>query len=177
MPSSKPSVAELRAVCQPAGLVGRRSGEHWAGRLYMRRLSIHATRHLVGAPVSANTLTGLMIVVGMAAAAAATIPTLWAALLAAVGIQGYLLLDCADGEVARWRRTTSPTGVYLDRVGHYVVEVALIAAVGARADGGLTSMGGWTTLGLLAAVLALLTKAETDLVAVARAAAGLPVVT
>jgi hypothetical protein len=40
MPSSRPSVAEVRAVTQPAGVMERRSDEHWAGRLYMRRLTL-----------------------------------------------------------------------------------------------------------------------------------------
>ncbi|MEU0255956.1 CDP-alcohol phosphatidyltransferase family protein, partial [Streptomyces sp. NPDC006184] len=31
---SRPSVAELRPVVHPAGVKDRRSGEHWAGRLY-----------------------------------------------------------------------------------------------------------------------------------------------
>nr|MBA3622014.1 CDP-alcohol phosphatidyltransferase family protein [Euzebyales bacterium] len=141
----RPSLTELRAVAQPPSLTGRTSAEHWAGKLYMRRLSLHATRFLVGTPVSANTLTGLMILVGLAAAAVATVPTLWAALLTVIGIQAYLLLDCSDGEVARWRGTTGPVGVYLDRLGHYVVEAALIAAIGLRADAGHPA--GWTLLG------------------------------
>ena len=170
---SKPSVAELRAVCQPTALVGRRSGEHWAGRLYMRRLSLRVTRLLVDAPVSPDGLTALMVVVGLAAAVTASLPGVGWAVVTAVAVQGYLLLDCVDGELARWRRSTSTRGVYLDRVGHYLVEAALVAAVGVRADGGPGVVGGWTTLSLLAAVFVLLNKSETDLVAVARASAGL----
>jgi len=171
----KPSLDDLRAVCQPPSLTGRASAEHWAGKLYMRRVSLHVTRLLVGTRVSANASTGLMILTGLAAAALAAVPRLWAALLAAAGIQLYLLLDCSDGEVARWRGTTGPVGVYLDRLGHYVVEAALIAAIGLRADAGHPA--GWTLLGLLGAVFVLLNKAETDLVGTARASAGLPPVT
>ena len=43
-----------------------------------------------------------------------------------------------------------------------------------RADGGWDSIGGYTTLGLLAAVLALLVRTESALVAVARLEAGKP---
>ena len=35
--SSMPTIAELRAATQPASIFARNSGEHWAGRLYMRR--------------------------------------------------------------------------------------------------------------------------------------------
>jgi hypothetical protein len=64
-------------------------------------------------------------------------------------------------------------GVYLDRLGHYLTETALPIALGIRADGGWDSIGGWTTLGLVAAVLQLLVRTETTLVNVARIEAGL----
>ncbi len=137
----------------------------------MRHASIYVTRLLLPTGISANALTWMMIVSGLAAAAIITVPALWSALLGLLLVQLYLLLDCIDGEVARWRRTTSPTGIYLDRIGHYSCEAALFAALGVRADGG--TIAGWTTLGLLGAVLALCNKAETDLVHVARAMAGL----
>lgn len=175
MPTDRPSLAELRAVCQPPALMGRRSAEHWAGRLYMRDVSLRVTRHAIGWPVTPNQLTVLMMVVGALGALVATVPTLWAAIVALLAIQVYLLLDCVDGEVARWRRVTSTAGVFLDRLGHYVVEVSLLAAVGVRADGGLGSIAGWTTLGLLAGILAAFGKLESDLVTVARASAGKPV--
>jgi phosphatidylglycerophosphate synthase len=164
----------MRAVSQPETLMGRRSAEHWAGRLYMRRISLHVSRLLVPTRVTPNQLTLLMIVVGWLGALAAAFPGVATALGAALLIQGYLLLDCSDGEVARWRGATSALGVYLDRLGHYVVEAALLIALGVRAGGGPTALSGWTTLGVLGALLAVLSKAETDLVVVARAGAGLP---
>jgi phosphatidylglycerophosphate synthase len=173
MPSSKPSVAELRAACQPAALM-RRGSEHWAGRLYMRSLSIYVTRLLVPTRITANGVTWLMIASGLLAAAVITVPALWSAIVGLLLVQLYLLFDCSDGEIARWRRTTGPVGIYLDRVGHYSCEAALLAGLGVRADAGV--IGGWTTLGLLGAVLVLCNKAETDLVHVARSLAGLPVV-
>lgn len=173
MPSSQPSVAELRAVCQPPELVGRRSAEHWAGRLYMRRLSPYVTRLALRLPVTPNGWTVVMIAVGVAGAAILAVPGLLTAVLAAIAVQLYLLLDCVDGEVARWRQATSAAGVYLDRLGHYTVEAALLIALGVRVDGGYADLGGGTMLGLLAAVLALLSKVESDLVVVARTSAGL----
>jgi phosphatidylglycerophosphate synthase len=166
---SRPSVAELRPVAQPAGLLDRESGEHWAGRLYMRRLSPYVTTVFARTSVRPDTLTGLMILVGLAGAAVLVIPGLAAAVAAALLIQIYLLLDCSDGELARWRGTTSPRGVYLDRVGHYLVEAAFLTALGARAADGAD---GWLALGLAAALGAILVKAETDLVDVARARYG-----
>ncbi|NJP65791.1 CDP-alcohol phosphatidyltransferase family protein [Streptomyces spiramenti] len=178
---SKPSVAELRPVVHPEGIKDRRSGEHWAGRLYMREVSLRWTRHLVNSRITPNQLTYLMVVAGVAAGAALLIPGIAGALLAALLIQLYLLLDCVDGEVARWRKQTSVTGVYLDRVGHYLAEAALLVGFGVRAADVFALEGAaanwlWAFLGTLAALGAILIKAETDLVDVARLRSGMPAV-
>ena len=60
--TARPSIAELRAVSQPESTVGRVSGEHWAGKLYQRHVSIYLTRALVSTPVSANAVTWSMLV-------------------------------------------------------------------------------------------------------------------
>lgn len=150
-------------MTQPASVMERRNAEHWVSLLYGRAVSLRITSVLIRTPVSADALTVAMIGIGLGGAATLLIPAWWGALLCAVLIQLYLIFDCVDGEVARWRRTTSPRGEYLDRLGHYVVEAALLAAFGWRVGGGPTS--GWTTIGLLTALLAVITKAETDLVA------------
>ncbi|MEX2487320.1 MAG: CDP-alcohol phosphatidyltransferase family protein, partial [Nitriliruptoraceae bacterium] len=135
---------------------------------------LRVTRLLVPTPVSPNALTLTMLVVGVAAAVVLAWPTWWHAAITAFGVQLYLLLDCVDGELARWRRTTSAAGVYLDRLGHHVVEAALLVALGVRAAGGPSAdWSGWHVLGALAALVAVLGKVETDLVTVARAGAGL----
>ncbi len=174
--SSTPSIAELRATTQPASLFERNSGEHWAGKLYVRRLSPHVTRRLLPTGVTPNAVTWAMIAVGVLAAGVLTLPGVLAAVAAALLIQGQILLDCVDGEIARWRRQFSPAGIYLDRLGHYVTETALPIGLGIRADGGWDELGTYTTLGLLAAVLALMVRTESALVHVARSEAGKPVV-
>ncbi|HEY1593968.1 MAG TPA: CDP-alcohol phosphatidyltransferase family protein [Thermoleophilaceae bacterium] len=170
--TQKPSLAEVKAIGQPAEIFDRHSAEHWAGRLYMRRLSPHLTRALLPTSVSPNALTGLMSVVGLAAAALLSLNGLAAALGAVLLIQLQLLLDCSDGELARVRGQSSPAGIYLDRIGHYLTEAALPIGLGIRADGGWHSLGGWTTLGLVLSVMVLLIKSETVLVNVARAESG-----
>jgi phosphatidylglycerophosphate synthase len=171
---SKPSIAELRAATQPSSIFERNSGEHWEGRVLMRRFSPYLTRLLIRTPITPNGVTWLMIVVGVLAAGALTLPGIGWAVAAFALIQAQLLLDCCDGEVARWRGVSSPTGVYLDRVGHYLTESLLPVALGIRADGGWHHLGDWTTLGLVIGVLVLWVKSETVLVHVARAESGLP---
>jgi phosphatidylglycerophosphate synthase len=164
-----PSIDELRAVAQPASVLGRPNGEHWMGRR-LRAVSIHVSRQAIRLGIGANTLTGLMIVVGLAAAAAFSAPGWWP-LLGVAGIELYLLLDCADGEVARWNRAESATGVYLDRLGHYLVEAAIPIALGLRA--GDWEVGGWLVLGMGASIGVLVSKSETDLVDMARHQSGM----
>ncbi|HWV87133.1 MAG TPA: CDP-alcohol phosphatidyltransferase family protein [Capillimicrobium sp.] len=171
--SRTPSIAELRAVTQPPEIFARNSGEHWAGRLYIRRLSPYLTRLLLRTPITPNGVTWLMILAGIAAAAVLTLPGVWPAVAAVVLIQLQILLDCSDGELARWTERRSPVGVYLDRLGHWLTEAALPIGLGIRADGGWEHLGGWTSIGLLLAVISLVVKGEGALVHIARLESGL----
>lgn len=175
---SRPSMEQLRAVAQPPEHIARYNAEHWVGALYMRHVSLYATRALLPTGISPNGVTCLMILVGLAGAAAVPFLGVWGPLLCAVAMQVQILLDCSDGEVARWRQRFSPAGIYLDRIGHYVTEAAIPVALGLRADAWSWDdpgrVGGWTVLGLLVSVVVLLNKAFTDLVIVARAKTGRP---
>jgi phosphatidylglycerophosphate synthase len=170
----KPTIAQLREVAQPPAVLSRANAEHWAGLAYGRKVSIYLTRAVLNTRVTPDGLTWAMGVCGGLAAIALSIPGLWTAVAAAALIQLQLIVDCSDGELARWRNQTGASGVYIDRIGHYVTEAGLIAALGIRAGGGWTSLDGWATVGFATAVLAVLVRAETDLVHVARAQAGLP---
>jgi phosphatidylglycerophosphate synthase len=173
---SLPTLDELRAVVQPPEKMQRRNGEHWAGRLYMRKISLRTTRLLVNSPISPNGYTYLMIVAGVLAGPALLIPGVGGAVLAAFFVQLYLLLDCVDGELARWRRQTSIVGVYLDRIGAYFAEAAFLVGLGFRASD--LHLDKWAVLGLATALCVILVKSESDLVDVARTrSGGLPAAT
>src|SRR5690606_4338761 len=165
-----PALEELREVCQPQAKLASRNGEHWAGRLYMRKISLHTTRQLVRTPVTPDQLTWTMVVCGVAAGAALMIPGLTGAILAVVLMQLFLLFDCVDGEVARWKGQNSAAGIYVDRLGAYLADAALLAGAGYRAAepgvGGSLSVGIATALGLvlLEASLVLLVAAVADAV-------------
>ncbi|WP_189111482.1 CDP-alcohol phosphatidyltransferase family protein [Streptomyces camponoticapitis] len=172
----RPSVAELRPVVHPPGVKDRRSGEHWGGRLYMREISLRVDRYLVNTRVTPNQLTYVMTVAGALAAPALLVPGIAGAVLGVLMVQLYLLLDCVDGEVARWKKQYSMTGVYLDRVAAYLCDAAVLVGFGLRAadlwgSGRIDWL--WAFLGTLAALGAILIKAETDLVGVARHQQGL----
>lgn len=171
------SIAELRAVTQPPEVRLRRNAEHWTASLYLRDLSPYLTWLLLRTSISANGVTGIMILVGWSTAAALLIPGIWGALLAVVLGQLQMLVDCCDGEVARWRRTSSPAGVFLDKVGHYSTEALIPLALGIRAAAYPLEFPAdflWTTVAALLALVIVLNKALNDMVHVARANAGLP---
>ena len=104
----------------------------------MRRFSPYLTRVLIRTPITPN---GVTVAddprSGLAAAALLTLPGIGCRRSGrSLLIQLQMLLDCSDGEVARWRGVSSPAGIYLDRVGHYLTEALLPIALGIRADGG-----------------------------------------
>lgn len=169
-----PSLSELRAKAQPDDVLARRNAEHWAGRLYLRHLSIHLTRILIPTGISANGVTWLMVIIGVAGAAILVVPAWWALLACALLMQFQVLIDCSDGEVARWRGTSSAVGIYIDRIGHYLTEGLLPIGFGIYVDGGVTEIGTFTMLGLATGFVVLLNKTFGDLVHTSRASYGLP---
>ena len=168
---AKPSIEELRAVCQPTSVTGRSNSEHWVADLYLRRLSPYLTRLLLKTPITANGVTYLMIATGVSISLALQIPGFLGLFLAFLLSQLQMLWDCCDGEIARWRETQSPKGVFLDRVGHYLTESLLPIALAWRIGEGDYEI---LFLGSLISVLVLLNKGFNDAVHVSRAYANLP---
>lgn len=167
---TKVQLEELREVIHPAGKLESRA-EHWAGRLYMRSLSLRVTRLMLGTRVSPNQITTVMVFAGVLSGVALVVPGLGGAVLSVLFMQLYLLLDCVDGEVARWRRQFSPLGVYLDRLGAYLADAAVMVGMGIRAaELGLNL---YLVASLAAAIGVLLLKSSSDLVHVARSDSGM----
>lgn len=176
---ARPTLEELRAVAQPPEVRNRKNSEHWTAQLYLRHFSIYLTVLLVRTRITANGVTALMILAGWGIAAALLIPGIWGALLALFLSQVQMYLDCCDGEVARWRGTSGPKGVFLDKVGHYTTEGLVALALGVRAMGDWRSIEtqpetayGYMLAGALLACLVLFNKALNDMVHVSRAFAG-----
>lgn len=143
----------------------------------MREFSLRIDRHLVNTRITPNQVTYVMTLAAALAAPVLLVPGITGAVLGVVMVQLYLLLDCVDGEIARWKKQYSMTGVYMDRVAAYVCDAAVLLGFGLRAadlwgSGRIDWL--WAFLGTLAALGAILIKAETDLVGVARHQQGLP---
>jgi phosphatidylglycerophosphate synthase len=173
---ARPTIAQVKAITQPEAIRGRAASEHWLNDVYLRKLSPYQTRLLLRTSITANGVTWLMIASGKLAALSLLIPGPVGATLAFFFGQYQMLLDCSDGEIARWRQTSSPAGVFLDKVGHYTAESLIPVALGIRVAGGLGSVLDlkFVVIGLVIALLVILNKALNDMVHVARAFNGLP---
>lgn len=175
-----PTLDQLREVCQPPEVRARKNAEHWTAELYLRHISIYLTAVLVRTRITANGVTGLMILFGWCMSLALLIPGIWGPLLAVVLSQVQLYFDCSDGEVARWRASQSPRGIFIDMVGHHTTEALIPIALGYRvykelSGDALTLEQAWPTLfiGACLAVLLVLNRSQSLMVHAARGMAGL----
>jgi phosphatidylglycerophosphate synthase len=175
--TKRPSVREIRQVTQPPDIVNRANSEHWLGIPYFRKVSPYLTRWFIYWGWSPNSVTFVMMAVGASAGAALLVPGVVGGMLAALLAQLQMIVDCCDGEVARWTQRYSSVGFFLDKTAHYLAEGFVPVALGLRAAGGLPVAGTdwhWAWYGALLALLVVFNKALNDAVHVARAAAGLP---
>ncbi|QGN34638.1 CDP-alcohol phosphatidyltransferase family protein [Microlunatus sp. Gsoil 973] len=99
----------------------------------VRRLSRIGTRRALRTPLTPNLITAISLGVGVAAGLLIFTghPIAW--VVAAVLLQVALIIDCVDGEVARFTRRYSAFGGWLDGIGDRIKEYLVFAAVGAVA--------------------------------------------
>jgi phosphatidylglycerophosphate synthase len=114
-------IREMREVCQQRRPT--RKGKmvwkgHWSNRFFTRYFSVYITWVFAKLAISANTVTLMMLISGAAGIVLLMPHLLWLNLLAALALEMFFILDCVDGEVARWTRKTSVRGVFLDLVSH-----------------------------------------------------------
>jgi phosphatidylglycerophosphate synthase len=173
---ARPTIAQIREISQPASVTGRSTSEHWIADLYQRRLSPYLTRILLRTSISANGVTWLMILTGASIGPALLIQGWVGIALALFLSQLQMLIDCCDGEVARWRDTKSPMGIFLDKLGHYLAESLIPICFGLRLAGfpeEPVDSSIYPYLGALLAILVIFNKGLNDAVHVARAFSGL----
>ncbi len=103
-----------------------------------------------------NQVTGLSVLLGLAAAAAFALGRWWSLVIGAVLLQLSLVVDCVDGDVARYRRMFSPAGAWLDASTDRLKEFACYGGLAWGADAG---RAGW----LLAAAMLTLQTARHSL--------------
>ncbi len=128
---------DVAPAADPVALQARRcarGGDGWVSERTVRRASRRVTPWAVRWGLAPTTVTVLSLLVGAAAVGTAVVGTRWGYLLTGVLMVVSLVLDCVDGEVARWTRRYSKGGAWLDAVGDRVKEYAVWFAVGFSVD-------------------------------------------
>lgn len=154
------SLGELKKICQTTA---QRDVSNIYMRYVCRPVSIQITRLLIPTSVSADQVSAVMILVGVVAAAMFFCGNDFLFFTGLVFFQLWYVLDCVDGEVARYRNyqksrlVTSEkmelpiTGAYWDYLNHYIVHGMVPFAVGF----GLYGLSGcplWILTGFLASI-------------------------
>lgn len=115
--------SDLRSIAQP-----QHEPFLWA-RLYGRRLSWPVTLLLLKTPLSANAVSVISIVVGVAGGLCFAFNGAAWHVAGVVLLLASWVLDCCDGEVARARGTCSLDGEFIDACRHQVVCPALFGGL------------------------------------------------
>ena len=106
-----------------------RDGDGFFSTMVVRPLSRRLTGFGLAHGWSPNVVTVSSLAIGLLASALAAFDSRPAWVAAAVLLQVALVVDCVDGEIARFTRRFSALGAWLDAVGDRVKEYSLIAAV------------------------------------------------
>jgi len=107
------SIKELRKICQRGRVVKGRSEQHWIN-LFYRRFSIYFTWLFLHTPLSANQITALNFFLALIGGFLISLGNYWLALVAVLILYLINVLDHVDGEVSRYRKSSSRKGGEFD---------------------------------------------------------------
>lgn len=116
---------ELREVCQRPV----RAGNDVAGLLFGDHASLVITKVFVDLGLSPNYASVGFLVSGLVGAALQVGSGAWA-LAGAVALVMYYVLDCVDGEVARWQKVVNVQWGYYDYLFHMLIKPLAFFGVG-----------------------------------------------
>lgn len=114
-------------------------------RFIVRHLSVLFTWFFVRTPITANQVTVLQEIIGVGGCILLGFGNPYYAIIGVLLLQLGYILDCTDGEVARWKNQQSVNGVFLDLVGHLIVIPGYMFALG---------FGVWMQSGRVEAIVA-----------------------
>src|SRR5271157_1143319 len=127
MSHGHPTIQELES-CVHKG--SHREIGNWLARRIARPTAVYGTWIAVRLGLSAHQVTLAALLSSLAGAAAIGLGSRLGFVLGVAGLHLGFWLDHVDGQVARWRRTVSLDGVYLDYLMHHVVNLAVGFALG-----------------------------------------------
>ncbi|MBN2492217.1 MAG: hypothetical protein JXQ29_15325 [Planctomycetes bacterium] len=153
------SIAELRRRVQEP--VAHRND--LTGRLYGSRLSIFITRFFLRRGWHANVASFFVLFNGLVGSALLVFPG-WPPVIGFFLLETYYILDCVDGELARYHRIGHVKAAYYDYLAHLLVKPAMFLCLGIGLARDPAVAAPWPVFVAIAPLLAVvLTKIATDL--------------
>lgn len=111
------SIKELRRICQKPE--DCHNFDAILEERIPRKISIYITKILIHTPLKPDHITMLMLAWGFIVGFLFSFGTYWHMLAGAIVFEFLLVLDCLDGELARYKKISSLRGVFLDLIAHF----------------------------------------------------------
>jgi phosphatidylglycerophosphate synthase len=122
-----------------------------AAYFFARPVSYPVTALFINLGISANTASAASILFALLAIVAAAMAS--STLLISGLVMVWLVLDCVDGNIARFTRTGSNRGEFLDAMGGYTITAGIYLAIG-YGTGSTTDLA----LGALASIFSIFSR-------------------
>jgi len=129
-------------------------------RFVLRPLSILISIPIIKTGISANTISYLSALVCLMSAAFIVAGEEFI-MFGAIGFNLFALMDCVDGNVARYKKQTGPFGEWADALGGYFASVLVLPSVGIAVGLGMESevlQRLFIGIGVIAGVLNILSR-------------------
>lgn len=101
---------------------------------FARKIAFLITSIFLKLKISANQISILAIITGIIAAILIMVGDFWVVLLGAILMQIWLILDKTDGIIARYRKTTSKFGEFLEEFSGAIIATLFFSSIGAAAS-------------------------------------------
>jgi len=95
-----------------------------------RRVSFYPTWLFLKLGISANQATYISMVIGIVGCGLLAVGNYGVRIVGASLISFWIVLDCVDGNIARFKKTFSDYGEFLDALSGYIMNVSLFLSVG-----------------------------------------------
>ena len=110
------SIKELRKICQNPKEI--HNPEDFLDQKLWRSFSIYLTKLALYTPLKPDHVTFFMIFWGFIVGFLFSFGTYWYMLVGAIAFEFLYVWDAIDGEIARYKKTSSLNGVFLDLIAH-----------------------------------------------------------
>ena len=121
------SLKELNKIVQKPNY---KTVGNWMVRNITRDMALPLTWVLLHTPVSANGVTFISLIVGMSGCVLLSLGTESCFLCGAIFLQLWYLFDHVDGQIARYRKQASVTGIFFDYITHHIIHIGVFIGIG-----------------------------------------------